>query len=811
MLQDIKFGLRTLTRTPEFSALAALTLALGIGASTAIFSIVNAVLLRRLPYTASDRLVAVQPVTRDGARFRIRAVMPGDFLDWQARSRSFDDMAAYTAATFALTGGGEPQRVLGAAVTQRFFETVGVQPIAGTTFASAGVDRTDVVVIGAGLWRRRFQSDPHIIGKTITIDGKPVAVVGVMPPGFAFPRDLLGGQSSGTRLVEDIGMWTPLSLVPGDRRNAYLQVIGRLKNDSTIERAQADITAIGQGLVAARVPRAVAQVAVVGLQEELVREVRPLLLVLFGAVGFLLLIACANVANLLVGRAASRQREVAIRVSLGAGRLRLVRQFLTESVMLALAGGVVGMLVAAWSLDLAVAIIPAGSLPRLSEVVIDRQALAFAIAVSVATGILFGLVPAIHGSKADVTDALKSAGSAQTVRTRLLGVIVVSEVTLAFVLVTASALLIKSFVRLTAVDIGFQSDRVLTASVTLPDSRYPSPPQIRAFSSEVIERLRRSPGVAHAGAINWVPFGGNLLVGDFIARDLAAMPPNAWAMKMAVSGDYFQAMAVPVARGRLIADADGADATPVAVVNEALASRIWPGQNAVGKEIRLGFGQPPADVWRTIVGVVGNTKQAFDDEVRPAIYVPVAQLSVPILLRNLTFVARAASTPASLVPAIRSDIRSADPLLPFDRIQTMEELQATSVSEPRFRSVVLATFAATALALVAIGILGVLAYTVTRRTREIGVRMALGAQRVDVVGLVVRQALGMTAIGVIIGAIAAAWLVRLLERFLFGVRALDAPSFIAAAIVLVGVALVASYVPARRATKLDPLIALRAE
>ena len=810
MLQDVRFGFRTLTRTPGFTALAALTLALGIGASTAIFSIVNAVLVRRLPYAASERLVAIRPATRQAVRFQIRTTSPGDFLEWQQRSQSFDDLAAYTGATFALTDGGEPQRVLGANVTQRFFETVGVRPLAGRTFASS-TDRIDVVVIGFDLWRHRFQSDPRIVGRTITVDGKPATVIGVMPRGFAFPRDLLGGGTSGTRFTQDIGMWSPLRLVSGDRSNAFLQVIGRLKEGVTADRARDDLTSIGGALVAAKVPRAVGEVSIAGLQGELVREVRPLLIVLLGAVGFLLLIACANVANLLLGRAAARQREVAIRVSLGAGRLRLVRQFLTESVLLALAGGLAGMLVSAWLLDLAVRIIPPGSLPRLAEVAIDRQALLFAVATSFATGVLFGLAPAIHGSKADVTDALKTAGNAQTVRARFLGLIVVSEVALAFVLLAGSALLIKSFVRLTSVDTGFQPDRVLTASVTLPDARYPSPVQIRAFTRDVIDRLRRSPGVVGAGAINWVPFGGNLLTGDFIAKDIAEMPRNAYAMKMAVSGDYFGAMAIPVARGRTTADSDGADAPPVVVVNEALASRIWPGQDVVGKEIRLGFRPATIDPWRTIVGVVGNTKQAFDDEIRPAIYVPVGQLAVPILLRSLTFVARTAGTPDAIAPIMRNDIRTADPSLPFDRIQTMEELQAASVSEPRFRSIVLATFAAAALTLVAIGILGVLAYAVTRRTREIGVRMALGAQRVDVVGLVVREALTMTTIGVGIGALAAVGLTRLLERFLFGVKPLDVTSFAAAATVLAIVAVAASYFPARRASRLDPLVALRME
>src|SRR2546428_4680875 len=624
-----------------------------------------------------------------------------------------------------------------------------------------------------------------------------------MPPEFTFPRD--GMVAAGSHPVQDVGLWTPLDVRPGDRRNALMQVVARMKPGVTLEQARSDMSIVSRAIEQQLGRPRGLDVRIVGLRDDVSHDVRPLLFVLLGAVGFLLLIACTNVANVLLGRAAGRQREVASRAALGSGRWRLVRQFLTESVVLAVAGGFAGLLVAVWSIDLAVTLIPRGSVPRLSEVHMDPQAFAFTIVVSVATGLLFGLAPAFQSSKTDVITALKTGGITQTARARFFSVLVVAEVALAFVLLAGAGLLVKSFMRLTSVDPGFRPDSILTVGVTLPEGDYPASPEMRLFSTTAIEQLHGVPGVVYAGAINWLPLGGNFLSGDITVEDPPRLPPGLIIGKPAVSPEYFQAMAIPVLRGRAFTDRDSDQAPGVVIVTETLARRLWLEQDAIGKRIKLGFGgpnEPPSAVG----GVVGGVKQmALSDEIRPAIYPPLLQASRPFLLRNLTFVVRTAGDPTSAAAAIRRAIRTVDAGLPFDRVDTMQQVVADSVSEPRFRSVVFASFAVVALALVAIGILGVLAHSVTRRTREIGVRMALGAQRVDVLRLVVRQALAMTIVGVVLGAIGAAALTRLLTSLLFEVRPLDAATFALAAVLLVGVALIASYVPARARAASIPL------
>ncbi|HEV8348486.1 MAG TPA: ABC transporter permease [Vicinamibacterales bacterium] len=810
LMQDVRYAVRLLARNPGFAAVAIVTLALGIGATTAIFSFVNGVVLRPFAFRDSDRLVMLLTQSRRASPFPMRAVFPGDFLDWQRENRVFDSMAAFQGATFSVTTGGDPERLLGAMVTRDFFETMGVEPIAGRTFRSRSgeADPSDTVVIGERVWRRRFNANPALVGQRVTLDGRPLTLIGVMPAGFTFPRD--GMVATGARPAQDVGIWTPLDLRPGDRSNATMQVIARIKPDVTLDQAQAEMDNVARA-IEQQVGRRGFDVRIVGLRDDVSHQVRPLLFVLLGAVGFLLLIACTNVANLLLGRAAARQREVAIRAALGSGRWRLVRQFLTESVVLAVMGGLAGLLVAVWSIDVAIRLIPRGTLPRISEVQLDSQAFAFTMVVSIATGLLFGLAPAFQSSKADVMTALKSAGNAQTTRSRFFNVLVVAEVALAFVLLAGAGLLAKSFLRLTSVDPGFRPDSILTVGVTLPEGSYPGAVEMRRFSASAIERLHAVPGVAYAGAINWLPLGGNFLSGDFVVEDVPQLPRGLTVGKPAVSAEYFHAMGIPVLRGRTFVDRDDAEAPSVVIVTDTLARRLWPGQDALGKRIRVGFVRPN-EPWSTVVGVVGEVKQmALSDETRPAIYMPLSQAPRSFLLRNLNFVVRTDGDPASAAAAIRRQIRTVDSDLPFDRVDTMRQVLSDSVSEPRFRSVVFGSFAIVALVLVAIGILGVLAHSVTRRTREIGVRMALGAQRVDVLRLVVRQALAMTIAGVALGAIGAAALTRLLASFLFDVRPLDPATFAVAAALLVGVALVASYVPARRASSVDPVIALRSE
>jgi len=810
LMQDVRYAVRLLARNPGFAAVAIVTLALGIGATTAIFSFVNGVVLRPFAFRDSDRLVMLLTQSRRASPFPMRAVFPGDFLDWQRENRVFESMAAFQGATFSVTTGGDPERLLGAMVTRDFFETLGVAPIAGRTFRSRSgeADPSDTVVIGERVWRRRFNA-AALVGQRVTLDGKPFTLIGVMPDGFTFPRD--GMVATGARPAQDVGVWTPLDLRPGDRSNATMQVIARMKPEVTLDQAQAEMDNVARA-IEQQVGRRGFDVRIVGLRDDVSHQVRPLLFVLLGAVGFLLLIACTNVANLLLGRAAARQREVAIRAALGSGRWRLVRQFLTESVVLAVMGGLAGLLVAVWSIDVAIRLIPRGTLPRISEVQLDPQAFAFTVVVSIATGLLFGIAPAFQSSKADVMTALKSAGNAQTTRSRFFNVLVVAEVALAFVLLAGAGLLVKSFLRLTSVDPGFKPDSILTVGVTLPEGGYPGAVEMQRFSTSAIERLHGVPGVVYAGAINWLPLGGNFLSGDFAVEGVPDWPRGLTVGKPAVSPEYFHAMAIPVLRGRAFSDRDDAQAPGVVIVTDTLARRLWPGQDALDKRVKLGFGRGASEPWSTVVGVVGDVKQmALSDTTIPALYMPLSQAPRPFLLRNLNFVVRTDGDPASAAAAIRHQIRTVDADLPFDRVVTMRQVLSDSVSEPRFRSVVFGSFAIVALVLVAIGILGVLAHSVTRRTREIGVRMALGAQRVDVLSLVVRQALAMTIAGVALGAIGAAALTRLLASFLFEVRPLDPATFASAAALLVGVALAASYVPARRASSVDPVVALRAE
>jgi putative ABC transport system permease protein len=803
---DVRYAGRVLRRSPGFTAAAVLTLALGIGGTTTIFSFVNAVLLRPLPFTDSARLLVVEPDER------FSTVTPADFLEWRLRNRAFDTMTAFSIATFSLKGGGEPEQIQAATVSAAFFDTLRVTPILGRAFLSSEDQpgANQVVVIGASLWRRRFQGDPAIVGKVITLDSQSATVVGVAPVGFDFPRDIAPSAMDRARPVE---LWTPIVLQPGDRANAFLRVVARLRPDVTPGHAQAEIDVIAAQVAEQVPPDRRVRVRLVALHERVVRDVRPLLLVFFGAVALLLIIACANVANLLVARGAVRQTEVVLRVALGATRARLVRQFLTESVVLALLGGLAGVVLAVEGVTVLRALIPPGSLPRLGEIVIDRPTLAFAMLTSLLTGLVFGLIPALRSSKSDVSATIRETGATQTVRSRFLHLLVAGEVALTFVLLVGAGLLINSFWRLTSVDPGFEPERIVTASVTLPEADYPTSAAMTMFSSDVLARLQAAPGVGSAAAINWLPLGGALIRGTFRVEGLSEIPrPASMASKPAVSPGYFLTMGIPLVRGRDFDTRDGEQAARVAIVSDRLARLLWPGVDPIGKRLTLGFGPLDEQPWVIVVGVVGDVKQTtLGDETPPAIYVPLQQAPRPFLLRNLTFVVRTSGDPTGVVPMVRREIRNVDPNLPFDRVQTMRRLLGDSVSEPRFRSTVIGLFATTALVLVATGILGVLAYSVARRTREIGLRMALGAQRTGVLRLVVGQALRMTVTGIAVGLAAALALTRLLSRFLFDVRPSDPATFIAAAVVLIGAAIVASYVPARRATRVDPLVALRAE
>jgi putative ABC transport system permease protein len=805
--RDFHYALRTLRRTPGFSAVAVLTLALGIGSTTTIFSFVNAVLLNPLAYPASDRLIVISP-TMNGTPVSVTA---GGFLDWQAQNHSFEAMAAGTVAPLNLTGRGEPMGVLAGVVSDRFAEALGVAPQVGHTFAVENrADASQSVIISDHLWRRRFNADPAIIGSSITLEGAPYSVVGVMPEGFSFPRELI--SSSDARVLPDVDLWVPVTLRPNDRANAFLKVVARLKPNVTVAQAQAEMAAIQSALPQPFVSRdSNVGIRVVQMQEEIVRAVRPLLLTLFSAVILLLVVACVNVANLLLGRAAAREREVAIRSALGSGRRRLIQQYLIESILLGALGGVFGLLLTNIGTDVIAALIPPGTLPRVNEVHIDSHVLIFSTAVSIITGLMFGLIPALQAGSTDLTTAFRGTGATHTMRSRYFRCLVAAEIALAFVLLVGAGLLIRSFARLTSVNPGFRPESILTIDVTMPEGSYPTLAEMRAFSSAVLEGIRHTPAVVESGCVNLLPIGGPMLSGDFTLEGVPR-PRGFTAVKPAVSPGYFAAMGIPMRRGRDFSERDTQQTPGVAVVTEQFARRAWPGQDAIGKRLKLGFGRPEEQPWLTVVGVVGDVKQrALADETRPAIYVPLMQAPLPFLLRNLTFVARTAIDPRSVASVLREQIQRVDPLLPIGRVATMTQLMSDSVAEPRFRAVLLGAFGASALALISVGMLGVLGFFVARRTKEIGLRMAIGAQRGDIATLVVRQAMTMTGIGIGCGAVLAFAVSRLLKAFLFEISPHDPVVFVLVAAVLCVMSLVATYMPVRRATKVDPLVALRCE
>jgi predicted permease len=805
--RDVRYAVRTLRRSPGFSTVAVLTVALGIGSTTTIFSFVNAVLLNPLVYPASDRLVVVAP-TMNGIPV---SVTPGDFLEWQHQSRSFEEMAAGTVTPYTLTGRGEPMGVLAGLVSDRFAETLRVAPQFGHTFGVGNrAETSQSVILSDHMWRRRFNSDPAIIGTSITIEGAPYTVVGVMPSGVSFPRELM--SSEGARTLPDVDLWVPLTLRPKDRANGFLKVVARLKPGVTVAQAQAEMTILQTALASRFLPheRNIGM-RVVEMQEQIVRPVRPLLLTLFSAVILLLVLACANVANLLVARAAARDRELAIRSALGSGKRRLIQQYLIESVLLATFGGALGLLLTKVGVHLLAALIPPGSLPRIGDVQIDAHVLMFSLAASVITGLMFGLLPAMQAGNTDLTTAFRGTGATHTMRSGYFRFLIAGEVALAFVLLVSAGLLFKSLARLTSVNPGFRPDSILTVDVTLPEGSYPTLAEMRAFSSAVLEGIRHTPAVTESGAVNLLPIGGPLLSGDFILEGVP-QPRDFTAVKPAVSPGYFPAMGIPVLRGRDFNERDTEHAPGVAVVTEQFARRAWPGQNAIGKRLKLGFGRPEEQPWLTVVGVVGDVKQsALSDETRPAIYVPLLQAPRSFLLRNLSFVARTAIDPGRMASVLRDEIHHVDPLLPVGRIATMTQLMSDSVAEPRFRAVLLGAFGASAVVLITVGMLGVLGFLVARRTHEIGLRLAIGAQRADIATLVVKQALRMTGMGIVCGAALAFAVTRLLERFLFEISPHDPAIFMLMAAVLCVMSLVASYVPVRRATKVDPLVALRCD
>ena len=793
--KDARFAVRTLLRRPGFTALALLTIALGIGANTAIFTVVNSVLLRPLPYPEPDELVMVweQDMSRGWERVPASAE---DFLAWRDETRTLEALGAGSNASYSLTADGEPEQVPGFRVTADFFRVFAVTPALGVPFgADANVEGAHRrVVLSHGLWQRRYGADPSLVGRTIQVDGEGYEVVAVMPPGFQFPSTAQ--------------MWTPLVLSEAqlqDRNWHFLLMVGRRAAGTTLEAARAEMKTIGARL-SQEFPDSNQGwgVDVMPLHGEMTQSVRSMLWVLLGAVGFVLLIACANVANLLLVRASGRVRELAVRTALGAGRGRLVRQLLTESVLLAGAGGAVGLGLAYLGLDVLLALSPI-TVPGGGEVGIDTTVLAATGLGALVTGVVFGTAPVVAVLRSDLQGSLKDGGRGQAggAGARLRGFLVMAEMALALVLVTGAGLMIQSVRSLLDVDVGVDTENVLMAQFSLPPAAYPNEEDPVLFYDQLLERARAIPGVTAAALTNVAPPASG---GQYHVRIEGVH--DAWTMDLpvarsrSVSPGYFEAMGIPLLRGRTFTEDDRSGGTRVVVVDQAFVNQHFPDQDPIGRLIRTLEEEP-----REIIGVVGNVANTgLGNDAQPTDYLPYRQTAYG---SSMTLAVRTASDPNDFVPAVQEAIWGLDPNLPLVNVGPLEDRLRTSVAQPRFNSTLLTLFAVLALVLAGVGIYGVMAYTVSERTTELGLRMALGASGASVRGLVVRKALALTAGGIGLGVVASFGLNRVIASFLFGVEPTDVTTLAAVAAVLCGVALVASYVPAARASRLDPLEALR--
>ena len=808
-MKDIQFGIRNLLKRPALTGIAIVTLALGIGANTAIFSVVNAIILRPLPYRDSDRLVAIWGNLHKTGLEEIEISAP-EFTDFKQQCKSFEQLAAYTTQGFNLTGVADPERLRGALVSATLFAALKTDAQQGRTFAPEedqfGHDQ--VAVLSHGLWLRRFGGDPQIVNKTISLDGQVVSVVGIMPAGFHFPD-------------KDTEIWKPLAFEPdllteNNRGSHFLNVIGRLYAGVTLPQAQADIDGITARLSQehrSTYPSGFST-KVRSLHEDLVGNLRTALFVLLGAVGLVLAVACANVAHLLLANAAARYREVAIRAALGANRIRLVRQFLTESLMLSLVGGGAGLLLAVWGVSTLVAFIPKDT-PRVNEIRLDYRVLLFTLGISIITGVLFGLAPALQATKTDLIDALKEGGrgsSAGRRRLQLRGLLVISEFALALVLLIGAGLMIKSFIRLQEVKPGFEPAGLLTFRIALPDAKYPQLPKSRAFFEQLFDRLKAHPEVKSVGAINILPFSGSSSDRTFAIEGQPVPPgqPSPDEQIRFVSAGYFTSMGIPLLKGRDITARDLPDTPQVIIANDALVRKYWPNQDPLGKRISFSRREPK---WYEIVGVVGNVKhRGLDIEDKPEFYVPFLQpLFADANVPPMYVVVRAANQPGTIGAVVRNDVAALDRDQPVSSLMTMEQRISDSVAPRRFNMFLLGLFAALALILAAIGIYGIMAFSVGQRTHEIGVRMALGARSGDVLKLVLRNGLALALIGIALGLAIAFAATRVMSTLLYGVSATDPVTFLGEALLLAFVALLACYIPARRATKVDPLVALRYE
>jgi putative ABC transport system permease protein len=799
LLQDIRYGIRSLWKRPGFTAVAIVTLALGIGANTAMFSAVNAVLLRPLSFPESERIVLVTGVNPQQGITDGATSVP-DFADWQNQNQVFEQMAGFVTGVSWLGNNEELERVRGTGATADFFPLFKTNAMLGRTLQAddSQKGRDSVVVLSYGLWQRRFGSDPNVVGSQVKIGGEITSVVGVMPPGFDYPA-----RSE---------LWVPFPIdAAAERRyNRYLGVITRLKPGVTLEQAQAQMDTINQRLAQTYGETNTSWgVRLATLQERMVGGTRASLLLLLGAVALVLLIACANVANLLLARATSRQKEIAVRTALGASRWRIMRQLLTESVLLSTVGGALGLLLSLWLTKLLIAVSPPNT-PRFEEIRPDTRVFLFTLALAVITGLVFGLVPAVQASRINLNERLKEGGrtGAGASHNRIRSMMMVSEVALSFVLLVGAGLLIKSLMRLREVTPGFNPTNVLSVRVGILGGKYPKGEPRVQMLRQIVEHIKSLPGVQSAGAVLSLPLGGDTfnLGRGYIREGRPATPEESGnAAYLAATPEYFHALQIPLVAGRPFTDQDTEQSPKVLIVNESMARQLWPGESPVGKRITV---WPDETFPREIVGVVGDTKPSLDTPAGSQMYVPYAQDSN---WTGMSLVIRTNGEPTSLTGAVRNEIRSLDKGIPVFNVKTMDDVLALSVGPRRTPMLLLSTFAGVALLLAMIGIYGVTAYRVTQRTQEIGIRMALGAQMSDVVKLILKGGMTLALIGIAVGLTGAFALTRLMSSFLFAVRPTDLVTFVIVSMCLLATALIACYLPARRATKVDPLVALRYE
>jgi predicted permease len=819
MLNDIRYGLRQLIKHPAFTIIAILTLALGIGANTAIFSVVNAVLLKPLPFPEPDQLVAVGMTDlRAKDQTVLNSMSYPDFFDFRDQNRTLTSIAVYRDRSFALSAEEGATSLRGQKVSGEFFDVLGIKPQIGRAFTRAdeqagGGPAGFTVIISHEFWQQHYGSDPNVVGRTITLDRRPYTIAGVMPPGFQFPIqndpvDLY------VTIADDASNPDGSEPQTKNRGSHSLRGVARLKPGATAAQADADLAAIA-GALTKQYPDTNTNfgVAAKPLREDMVGDVRTALYILFGAVVCVLLIANANVANLLLARASARGKEIALRAAMGASRVRIIRQLLTESVLLSGLGGIFGLILAQWGTEALIKTVPQ-NIPRIANIQLDASVLVFTLIVSLATGIIFGVVPAWQASHVDLNSSLKSGsrtGSAGEGKGRVRNALIIVEVALALVLLISAGLLIQSFARLGRVQPGLRTERLLTARIGLPDVGYPKNENIIAFFDQLLPRVRAIPGVESASAIVPLPLSGSNMVTSFDKADspLPQGQRNAAPVRI-IAPDYFKTMGIPVRQGRVFDERDRYESAPVVIVNERFAQKYFPGENVIGKRIMPGFAADESgEKMREIVGMVGNVKHlSLKNEDSPEMYLPVTQ--IPFQVMSLV-IRTSVSNPNAITNSLRKELAAMDASIPLTSVRVFDEYISRSLARPRFNTLLLSIFAGTALILTAIGIYGVLAYSVAQRTSEIGIRIALGAGKSSIFRLIVGQAMTLVGISLVLGLAGAFAATRLLNSLLFGVGASDPVTFAGIVLLVSIVAFIAAWLPARRATRVDPIIALRAE